>query len=104
MRIGNKLIPAVLILSFVLSTGLSADRKPGLKDSSGPEISKKAPGKRVGSFSSDGMFSFLPGNNYIYWLSPDIITDIKKMILKKEQARRTAQSGNIKQMFSIMHL
>ena len=104
MQIRKKLIPAVLILSFVLFSGLSADRKPGLKDSSGTVTGKKAPGKRVGSFSSDGIFFALPGNNYIYWLSPDIITDIKKMILKKERSRRTARSGNVKQMFSIMHL
>ncbi|MEN8223654.1 MAG: hypothetical protein ABFR36_10425 [Acidobacteriota bacterium] len=105
MRIGKNLIPAVLILSFILTTGLSADRNPGpAKGFNIPHAGKKVPGKTAGSFSPYEQYFFYPGNSYIYWLSPDIITDIKKMIKKKEQARRTARSGNVKQMFSIMHL
>ena len=71
MRIGNNLILAVLILSFSLFTGWSADRKPGLKDLAGPYMGEKVPGKTpeiflpgivstkkgweaAGSFSPDG--------------------------------------------------
>ncbi len=71
MGIRNKWIPAVLILVLVLFTGLLADRKPGLKDLTGPYMGEKGPGKipeiflpgiistkkgweAAGSFSPDG--------------------------------------------------
>ena len=105
MQIRKNLIFAVLIFSFVLSTGLATDRKSGqTKNSIGLYTVENTLGKKVRSVSPFGEYFFFPGNNYIYWLSPDIVTDIKKMTLKKEQAKRTARTGNVKQMFSIMHL
>ena len=70
MRIGNNLILAVLILSFSLFTGWSADRKPGLKDLTGPYMGEKAPGKTPVIFLS-GIVSTKKGWEAAGSFSPD---------------------------------